>query len=96
MLSYVVNLRIALKMFIAPLLLVASMVVLAAVFHVGMGGSISALNAVVGALLCILGSALFPHLRELGGAPPDVPTGFLSTLFNAIGIVILVVVKPFE
>jgi hypothetical protein len=62
--------------------------------HIHMVGilwlAVSALNAVVGALLCILGSALFPHLRELGGAPPDVPTGFLSTLFNAIGIVILV------
>jgi hypothetical protein len=52
--------------------------------------AVSALTAVAGVFLCILGTALFPHLRELGAAPPDVPTGFLSSLFNAIGIAILV------
>ena len=47
MLSKINNLRIALKVFIAPLLLNLSMVVLAIVFHVALGGSTAALNDVI-------------------------------------------------
>jgi hypothetical protein len=51
--------------------------------------AISALNAVVGLILIVLGNALFAHLHELQGVPPDVPSGFLSALFNALGVIIL-------
>jgi hypothetical protein len=49
----------------------------------------SALNAIAGIVLLLLGDVLFPHLRELGQIPPDVPVGFLSALFSTIGILIL-------
>lgn len=52
--------------------------------------ALSAFNAVGGLFLLILGSALFPHLHEMKGVPPDVPTGFLTSLFSMLGIVILV------
>jgi len=48
----------------------------------------SAFNAVGGVILLILGNALFPHLHEMG-APSDVPVGFLSALFNTLGIFVL-------
>jgi hypothetical protein len=51
--------------------------------------ALSALNAVGGLFLLILGSALFPHLHEMKGVPPDVPTGFLTWLFSTLGILVL-------
>jgi hypothetical protein len=51
--------------------------------------AISAFNAVGGLVLLILGGTLFPHLHEMQGVPPDVPTGFLSSLFTTLGILIL-------
>jgi hypothetical protein len=49
----------------------------------------SALNALGGIFLVILGSTLFPHLREMKDVPPDMPIGFLSALVSTIGILIL-------
>jgi hypothetical protein len=49
----------------------------------------SALNAVVGLFLLVLGTALFPHLHEMKGTPPDVPVGFLTSLFTTIAIIVL-------
>lgn len=51
--------------------------------------AMSALNAIGGLFVLILGTALFPHLREMGKMPPDVPIGFLTSLFTSIGILIL-------
>lgn len=51
--------------------------------------ALSALNALGGLFLLILGSTLFPHLREMRGVPPDVPVGFLTSLFTTLGIVVL-------
>jgi len=51
--------------------------------------ALSALNAVFGIVLCILANTVFLHLQEMG-APPDVPTAFLHSLFSAIGSIILV------
>jgi hypothetical protein len=51
--------------------------------------AISALNAVGGLVLLVLGGTFFPHLHEMNGVPPDVPTGFLSSLFTALGIIVL-------
>src|SRR5271169_1370640 len=60
--------------------------------HIRMVGilwlALSALNAVTGVVLCILANTVFAHLHEMG-APPDVPTGFLRSLFGTIGILIL-------
>ena len=49
----------------------------------------SALNALGGAFLLVLGTTLFPHLRKMKGVPADVPVGFLCALFSTIGILIL-------
>ncbi len=51
--------------------------------------ALSAFNALGGLFLLILGSTLFPHLREMKGVPPDVPVGFLTALFSTLGIVVL-------
>lgn len=51
--------------------------------------ALSAFNAVGGLVLLILGGTLFPHLHELKDVPPEVPTGFLSSLFTVLGILIL-------
>lgn len=51
--------------------------------------ALSAFNGLGGLFLMILGTALFPHLREMRGVPPDVPTGFLTSLFSTLGIIIL-------
>lgn len=52
--------------------------------------AMSALNAVGGLVLLILGNVFFPHLREMpGGVPPDVPVGFLSALLTTLGIIVL-------
>ena len=50
--------------------------------------ALSAVNTVIGVLLFVLANTVFVHLHEMG-APPDVPTGFLSSLFCTIGILIL-------
>lgn len=51
--------------------------------------AMSALNAVGGLVLLILGNVFFPHLREMQGVPADVPVGFLSALMTTLGIVVL-------
>jgi hypothetical protein len=51
--------------------------------------ALSVLNAIGGAVLMILGNTLFPHLREMPNVPPDVPTGFLSSLFSTLGMLVL-------
>ena len=51
--------------------------------------AISAFNAIAGLAVLILGTSLFPHLREMDKVPPDVPIGFLTSLFTTIGILIL-------
>jgi len=48
----------------------------------------SALDAVGGLVLLILGNALFPHLHQMG-APPEVPVSFFVALFDTLGIVVL-------
>jgi len=50
--------------------------------------AISAFNAVAGLILLVLANTLFAHLHEMG-APPQVPTGFLSALISTIGIIVL-------
>jgi hypothetical protein len=49
----------------------------------------SAFNALAGLFVFMLGTTLFPHLREMNKVPPDVPVGFLTALFSTIGILIL-------
>ena len=51
--------------------------------------ALSALNAVAGVVLFIIANTLFAHLHEMGVVPPDVPAGFLRSLFSTIGILIL-------
>jgi len=50
--------------------------------------AISAFNAVAGLILLVLANTLFAHLHEMG-APPQVPTSFLSALLSTIGIIVL-------
>jgi hypothetical protein len=50
--------------------------------------AVSALNAVAGLIIVIVGDTLFPHLHEMG-APADVPTGFLTAIASTVGIIIL-------
>jgi hypothetical protein len=50
--------------------------------------ALSALSAVGGLVLLVLGNALFPHLHEMG-APPELPVSFLVALFDTLGVVIL-------
>ena len=49
----------------------------------------SAFNTLGGLFLVFLGTVLFPHLHEMQNVPPDVPAGFLSALFNTLGIIVL-------
>jgi hypothetical protein len=49
----------------------------------------SAFNTLGGLVLLVLGNVLFAHLHEMPNVPPDVPTGFLTALFSAIGIILL-------
>src|SRR5208337_295521 len=49
----------------------------------------SAFTGLAGLFLFILGTTLFPHLREMNKIPPDVPVGFLTALFSTLGIIIL-------
>lgn len=48
----------------------------------------SALSAIGGLILLVLGNALFPHMRQMG-APPEMPVSFLTALFDTLGVVIL-------
>jgi hypothetical protein len=52
--------------------------------------ALSALNAVAGIVLYILANTLFLHLHEMPDVPPDVPAGFLHSLFSIIGFFVLV------
>ena len=52
--------------------------------------ALSAFNAVAGVVLFVLANTVFAHLHELEGVPPDVPAGFLHSLFGTIGFFILV------
>jgi hypothetical protein len=47
------------------------------------------LTAVAGVVMCIVGNTVFAHMQEMG-ARPEVPAGFLRSLFTLIGIAILV------
>jgi hypothetical protein len=51
--------------------------------------AVSALTAVGGLVLLLLGNTFFPHLREMTQVPPDVPVGFLTSLFSTLGILVL-------
>jgi len=51
--------------------------------------ALSAFNGIAGLVLLLLGTTLFPHLRELNKVPNDVPVGFLTALFSTLGILIL-------
>ncbi len=50
--------------------------------------AVSALNAVGGLVLIVVGNTLFPHLHEMG-APANVPTPFLSAIVSTLGIIVL-------
>jgi hypothetical protein len=50
----------------------------------------SALDAVGGVILLIVGNTLFPHLREFAGKDADqVPVGFLTALLTVLGVIVL-------
>lgn len=51
--------------------------------------AVSALTSIVGLVLLIFGSTVFPHLREMTQVPPDVPLSFLSSLVTTLGILVL-------
>jgi predicted nucleic acid-binding Zn ribbon protein len=50
--------------------------------------ALSALEAVGGLILLVLGNALFPHLHQMG-APQEMPTSFFVVLFTTLGIIVL-------
>jgi hypothetical protein len=52
--------------------------------------AMSALNAVGGVVLVLLGTTFFPHLREFAGKDADqVPVGFLTILLTTLGVIVL-------
>jgi hypothetical protein len=51
--------------------------------------ALSAFNALGGIFLLLLGTTFFPHLHELGKVPSDMPVGFFTSLFIALGILIM-------
>lgn len=51
--------------------------------------ALSALNALGGLIIVLVGTTLFPHFREMKDVPPDLPVGFLSALVTTLGILIL-------
>jgi len=51
--------------------------------------ALSALNAVGGLVLFVLANTLFAHLHEMPNVPPDVPAGFLHSLFSVLGFIVL-------
>jgi hypothetical protein len=50
---------------------------------------LAALSAVGGLVMCLVANTLLAHLHEMG-APPQMPGGFLSSLFTMIGVAVLV------
>lgn len=48
----------------------------------------SALEALGGVVLLIIGNALFPRLHQMG-APPEMPASFFVVLFTTLGIIVL-------
>jgi len=50
--------------------------------------ALSALNGALGLILVVVGNTLFAHLHEMG-APPEVPTGFLTAIVSTIGFIVL-------
>jgi hypothetical protein len=50
--------------------------------------ALSALNAVGGLVLLLLGNTLLPHIRAMG-APPEAPVSFLVALFDTLGVLVL-------
>lgn len=50
--------------------------------------AMSAFNAVGGVILIVIANTLFVHLHQMG-APPEVPTNFLTVLLTTVGIIIL-------
>lgn len=50
--------------------------------------ALSALGAIGGLVLLVLGNTLFPHIRSMG-APPQMPVSFLTALFDTLGVIIL-------
>jgi hypothetical protein len=50
--------------------------------------ALSALNAIGGVVLIALATTIFAHLHEMG-APRQVPTGFLTSLFSTLGVFVL-------
>jgi hypothetical protein len=52
--------------------------------------AMSALNAVGGVILVLLGTTFFPHLRDFAGHDADqVPVGFLTALLTTLGVIVL-------
>jgi len=51
--------------------------------------ALAAFNTLAGLFLFILGTTLFPHLREMNKVPPDVPVGFLTAFFTTLGLILL-------
>ena len=51
--------------------------------------ALSAINAVVGGVMCTLANTVFAHLHEMG-APPETPAAFLRSLFSFIGGLMLI------
>lgn len=50
--------------------------------------ALSALNGALGLIMVVVGNTLFAHLHEMG-APPEVPTGFLTAVVSTIGVIVL-------
>jgi hypothetical protein len=50
--------------------------------------ALSVLNVIAGFVLLVVSTMLFPHLHEMG-APPQVPTDFLTTLLGVIAVAVL-------
>jgi hypothetical protein len=52
--------------------------------------AVSALNAVGGVVLLLLGTTFFPHLHEFAGKDSNqVPVGFLTALMTTLGVLVL-------
>lgn len=52
--------------------------------------ALSVINGLAATVLLILGNAFFPHIHEIPNTPPDIPAGFLSSLFCVLGTAILI------
>ncbi len=51
--------------------------------------ALSAFNALAGLVLLIVATQLIPHVQQSGGAGPDFPGNFLTTLLGVIGVAVL-------